>query len=110
MTWKALLETNWATGGRKLFVYGREPGLGREWLMSTVIKFDGSFPEPVAFIAETREQIQDGLSPLQAIFDALCDAGFKPKDYNENDHTNELKAVRYHLQDMRTLVFKGKNP
>ena len=41
---------------------------------------------------------------LQAMMDAAHDLGLTPT--KAKDHTDELKAVRYHLEDMRTLVLK----
>ena len=38
---------------------------------------------------------------LRAIMDAAWGIGIKPSMFI--DHTNELKAVRYHLEDMRLL-------
>lgn len=39
---------------------------------------------------------------LQAAMDAAWEAGLRPKGLE--DQRNELKAVRYHLEDMRTLA------
>ena len=39
---------------------------------------------------------------LRAIVDAAWDAGIRPTGFG--DHTNELKATRYHLEDMRLLA------
>lgn len=38
---------------------------------------------------------------LRAIMDVAWDAGLRPTGFE--DHTNELKATRYHLEDMRLL-------
>lgn len=39
---------------------------------------------------------------LQAMSDAAWEIGIRPKQLE--DHTNELKATRYHLEDMRVLA------
>lgn len=53
-------------------------------------------------IAERIEPIKDGDGLLQAIMDAAWEAGMRPRGFK--DHTNELTAVRYHLEDMRKLA------
>ena len=40
---------------------------------------------------------------LQALSDALANAGYEPKTIEENK--GELKATKIHLEDMRKLVF-----
>ncbi len=41
---------------------------------------------------------------LQAMSDAAWEIGIKPKQIEDN--SNELKATKYHLEDMRTLALK----
>lgn len=48
----------------------------------------------------------DGRAFLQAMLDAAWELGLRPEGYE--NHTNELKAVRYHLEDMRTLAKVNK--
>ena len=43
---------------------------------------------------------------LQAIVDGLHDHGIRATQ--EPIIKNELTAIKYHLEDMRTLIFKGK--
>ena len=45
---------------------------------------------------------------LRALLDGLLAVGIKPSVPIEN--TSELKAVKYHLEDMRKLVFNVKAP
>jgi hypothetical protein len=45
---------------------------------------------------------------LQAFSDALAKCGYKPKSVEENK--GELKATKYHLEDMRKLLLKGASP
>lgn len=42
---------------------------------------------------------------LQAAADAAWEIGIKPKQMA--DHSSELKATKYHLEDMRKLAFEG---
>ena len=44
------------------------------------------------------------LGMLQAVLDGLWEAGLRPS--NHRDFTQELKATKTHLEDMRQLVFK----
>ena len=53
-----------------------------------------------------REDMEDG-NPcirgfMQAMLDEAWEHGLRPRGFE--DHTNELTAVRYHLEDMRKLV------
>ena len=47
----------------------------------------------------TRSEIEDF---FRGIMDAGWELGIRPTSFK--DHTNELTAVRYHLEDMRTLA------
>jgi len=42
---------------------------------------------------------------LQALSDALSKCGYEPKSVEENK--GELKATKYHLEDMRKVVFEN---
>lgn len=44
----------------------------------------------------------DAKAFLQAALEAAWEMGLRPKSFA--DHTNELTAVRYHLEDMRALA------
>lgn len=58
------------------------------------------------FLGQTKPQQEDGLGDvdgfLQAALEAAWERGMRPASFK--DHTNELTAVRYHLEDMRTLA------
>jgi hypothetical protein len=43
---------------------------------------------------------------LQALSDALAKVGYEPKTVEENK--GELKATKYHLEDLRQIIFKPK--
>ena len=46
----------------------------------------------------------DGESFLQSLAEALVSLGFKPDALKVAE--NEVSAIKYHLEDMRSLVFK----
>jgi hypothetical protein len=73
----------------------------------------GSSEPPTPFLGASRIDVDDGLAPsasdfLQAIMDAGWEQGIRPRKFK--DHTNELTAVRYHLEDMRALAFETAKP
>lgn len=47
-----------------------------------------------------------GCQEVQALFNQLWTAGFRPKDGTGN--SGHVEALKYHLEDMRKLVFEGK--
>jgi len=78
------------------------------------LRWKGLWAEPVKFVEKvegtsapvmltlTRADVEDYNDPLQAMLDALWDAGYRPT--NHRDVTQELQATKYHLEDMRDLV------
>jgi hypothetical protein len=42
---------------------------------------------------------------LQSFLDAAWEIGLRPKGYKTQE---QIDAIKYHLEDMRKLVFKGK--
>lgn len=63
-------------------------------------------PLDQATLSQTREDALDNIPDvdgfLQAAIDAAWEMGMRPKGFA--DHTSELKATRYHLEDMRVLA------
>jgi hypothetical protein len=61
---------------------------------------------PVGKVAEPtiRFHGNDAIQFLQELADGLVTAGFKPDELKASDR--ELQATKYHLEDMRTLVFE----
>jgi len=67
--------------------------------------------QPIVF--EEVERIS-GMSPCivqppefaHRMIDALWDAGFRPS--KQIEEASQVVAIKYHLEDMRKLVFKGK--
>jgi len=84
---------------------------GANGLTESYAKLDwikGSPPKPL-MDAERFDQI-DGVSLaapslLRSMFELAWEFGYRPKD--AQDRSDELKAVRYHLEDMRTLALKA---
>ena len=60
--------------------------------------FRGEIVEPTMRLNET-----DGREFLNGLVNALVEAGFKPDEIQAHD--KEVKALNYHLKDMRRLVF-----
>lgn len=75
-------------------------------------KRDPSYSGPRApFVGETYYNVADNIRPsmedfLQTMLNTAWDFGQRPAGFK--DHTNELTAVRYHLEDMRTLALGRK--
>jgi hypothetical protein len=70
----------------------------------------GAIPTDKPTLSETRYEADDGLGDvtgfLQAAMDEAWRIGLRPTGFA--DHTNELVAVRYHLEDMRRLALPEK--
>lgn len=70
---------------------------------------------PINIEQEKMESPQDSILPflvlehgdMQRFFDALIEAGFKSSE--EINESSRIEAIKYHLEDMRTLVFNKKN-
>lgn len=97
----------WA-GAKRLFVtcsvsHGAV-GLVLPFTIKTFDRGEAHPDEPT--LSETRYDQADGIADvtgfLQAALDAAWEHGLRPKGFA--DHSNELTAVRYHLEDMRTLA------
>jgi len=105
MTWKVFTKSNpWDDG---LIVAASEtmPNGSRAFIKPplTMESFDDRGRH--GFIADEEVNLfprSDGRAFMQAMLDAAWDMGLRPASYA--DYTNELKAVRYHLEDMRKLA------
>jgi len=111
MRWRMFLETQPWRLGKSLHIVLLDPqGQGRRFLatMEFIRPPAGETVKPA--LEQTFEQEADGLGDvdgfLQAALDAAWDAGMRPTGFA--DHTHELKAVRYHLEDMRVLTGVAK--
>lgn len=100
-------------GSRELYMRVAPGGLGgrHSFVVGplTVVTPEPGAPYDIPTLKESREDTEDNLGDvtgfLQAALEAAWDLGMRPRAYA--DHTSELKAVRYHLEDMRSLAFKG---
>jgi hypothetical protein len=69
--------------------------------LHTLNKYE-SVPQNESFMDDGSHPDSNVRQILQAMSDAAWEIGIKPKGLE--GHTDELKAVRYHLEDMRTLA------
>lgn len=70
-----------------------------------------SYAQPLVFTDARQGDIikpafSIGNDMAQHLFNQLWRAGFRPKDGTGN--SGHIEAMKYHLEDMRKLVFKGK--
>ncbi len=96
--WKAYLEPRPEWAGHHLYLM-REDHLGRSFVTNMeleTIAGGGVSPRPDWI------EVGEAKDFLQAMLDCAWEAGMRPLNFS--DHTNELTAVRYHLEDMRTLA------
>lgn len=105
-TWQFFVDDKPWLGARDLYVRIRAPdgSLHTVQEMRATPTEDGLVPSPL--LSETWNDQQDNLGDvtgfLSAAMQAAWDLGMRPKGFA--DHSNELTAVRYHLEDMRLLA------
>lgn len=106
MTWKVFLHSEpWAD--RNVLIISRVTSGGEMAFMQTPtleVTEEGEYVDPDKYGIRLNGVERDDF--LRAMANAAWDAGIKPTALE--DHTNELKAVRYHLEDMRTLAKVNK--
>lgn len=115
MTWRANVHYDINTDGLFLIASrdnptGRSFG-AREFLVIDTLKVDDAWkltPEQLALVRNDVTGCKNSDSMWSAIFQALWDHGMRPKDHIPDK--NALEMMDRHLQDMRALVFKGKQP
>lgn len=100
MTWKVHVEREFHSDWLKIWAYRRQPG---KTAFMTHVAFtdvdEGTVgPEAPSFQFAGDE----GREFLQAFMDAAWEQGIRPVGLE--DHTNELKATKFHLEDMRLLA------
>ncbi len=104
--WKFYVQPAWWDNVTHVYLRGFSIDGGKS-LAAKPLEFveveEGSKSEPFVVIHDRPAQ---DTSMLQAMMDGLWDSGLRPT--NHRDHTQELGAVRTHLEDMRQLVFKDK--
>ncbi len=100
--WKAYLESQQWRDRRCLHLRRRDPMGGQVGIVQPftthIIKEGELMPESDGVLGEFSQETDDF---LRAIMDVAWDAGIRPTSFE--DHANELKATRYHLEDMRVL-------
>lgn len=112
MAWKAHVENlvRWGLPGYRLYLMREtQDRSGYEMMVKpTIKKLNNS-----CFAVEGDAFLDDGSGCgrnvrefLQAMSDAAWDIGIKPKQIEDN--SNELKATKYHLEDMRAMVLGPK--
>lgn len=108
--WKFYLDFKPWLGDSDLFVVHRTFNRRNMVLLPATMAETGTSidkPDVKPFLSETHEQVDDGLGDvtgfLQAALDAAWERGMRPTGFK--DFSNELSAVRYHLEDMRKLAF-----
>lgn len=109
--WAFFVDDQPWNGSRRLFMTIRDQARRVSYVKPfTIVTSAPGERYDEATLTESREEQLDLMGDvtgfLQASLDAAWDLGMRPKAYA--DHTNELKAVRYHLEDMRTLAVPKK--
>lgn len=100
---KAYIDRNYWDGIRIHLVQEDEHGVAvaQPLVMKRLEEKDQGLIQPPAIsIRHNDEQL------LQSIVDQAWDLGIRPRYARET--TPEVNAVKAHLEDMRSLVFKGK--
>lgn len=107
MTWRVHIHDLIRTGqlGRRLYVM-RENWDGTSDLIAQPVQMESFkqyafIPEDKYFLSDEQPGI-DTRAFLQAMSDAAWEIGIKPKQIEDN--SNELKATKFHLEDMRLLA------
>lgn len=105
-SWQFFVDDKQWMGERSLYIRRRAPDGS---LLSVVaLQMDHAAPGLVVApaLTETREAVQDNAGDvtgfLQAALETAWALGLRPPGFA--DHSNELTAVRYHLEDMRHLA------
>lgn len=108
--WRAKVGSNDFGHGRALFVSAQRPDgvrlavTGLTW--TPVERFSAYPPTLAETYEEERDNLGDVTNFLQVIVDAAWEAGIKPVQAKAGD--GEIGAVRAHLDDMRSLVFRNE--
>lgn len=118
--WRADIQTDYGTGQRGLRIICQrrtsggldQPITDRMFAQHLILMPYGHGDSVPPMLQESFYEQQDGIGDVtgfvQAILDAAYDAGMRPS--HQRDSRDELKAVRYHLEDMRVLAFGGPKP
>ena len=101
-SWRVHIETHFYTDKMKVWVHRFDPHTRTadfvQGPLTMITVGEGQLSPDVPTLELNRMDAEDF---LQAFMDAGWEEGIRPQGFE--DHTNELKAVRYHLEDMRLL-------
>jgi len=97
-------DTDYGTSVRILITSAPVPG-GRRYVVMPPT-FEAKTVEPGEFVEDATFTFEMDLA--QSLFNALWEIGVRPSE-PQRDHGGELAALRFHLEDMRRLVFKDAN-
>lgn len=105
--WSMFVDDRAWDGSRRLFMRIRTHLSGQSFVGPlTLVTVPAGAPYDTPTMSETREDQEDAVGDvtgfLQAAMDEAWRLGMRPRAYA--DFNNELKAVRYHLEDMRALA------
>ena len=114
--WKFFVEEKPWTMERRLHIIRREgdnlrPTISRVTSINMESSPDGSWPREQSAMTDQGGVMYHGGDIegfLRAAMDAAWEMGLRPKGFE--DHTSELKATRYHLEDMRLLAKTRVDP
>ena len=96
---------NWESDRRHSIYIGKRnlrDGDGSKIKMISNVEFTEIDPYGLVYESEPTARVFP--SDLQNIFNELWKIGFRPKDGTGN--SGHVEAMKYHLEDMRKLVFK----
>lgn len=106
MSWKVHIETIFRERKKEVYIISEDPsGDIRTSVLPFVFKDTKSGPvyEPMEPALKANSEMVDSM--LQAIVDAAWEEGIKPRQIE--DLGGELKATKYHLEDMRRMSLPG---
>lgn len=109
--WQFHTEDRGWRGGRVLYLgytgYRAADGFARSAVAPfTLVSVEPNSVYDTPTLSETFDEVRDGVGDVTAFLQAALEeawrVGIRPRGFA--DHTNELTAVRYHLEDMRKIA------
>ena len=93
--------------GTNIWIYDEKPDGSIQIVSPLDLSIRTEYKRGVMVVDPTlRLSRTDGEDFLNSLSNALVIAGFKPDELKA--HNKETSAIKYHLEDMRKLVFKNK--
>jgi len=93
--------------GFELFIFGREYDGSRFFFKPAIVERPDGIKPIEVFLSHDNKSGIEAKEFCQAVMDAAWQEGMRPTGFT--DIKNETTAIKYHLEDMRTLVFKSLN-